>query len=165
MIIKELSHCLRGLVSPPHVLISADQNYAYTFSSHFGWKATQQWPTQHHSALISTDQSAQHWSELFSAESLKAVIRADQSTQCWITECWTELSFTSVEQSLLLKIRFAHTRSWTLSLGEEVTWPKTRNIQLHHAAVLDQWKLVHYMGHTSLHFKPVWWLKILSTQQ
>jgi len=50
----------QGLVSPPHVLISADQNYAYTFSSHFGWKATWQWPTQHHSALISTDQSAQH---------------------------------------------------------------------------------------------------------
>jgi hypothetical protein len=30
-----------------------------SFSSHFGWKSTQQWLTQHHSVLISTDQSAQ----------------------------------------------------------------------------------------------------------
>ena len=95
----------------------------------------------------------QHWSEcsalskLISAEPLKAVLSAEQ---CWTelsdaeqnrvtlnrTEWhWTEPNFRSVEQSLLLKKIFAHTRNRTLSLVEDVTWPKTRNIQLHHAAL------------------------------
>ena len=77
-----------ALIGKRIFLISSDQNQNSSFPSHFGWKATQQWP---HSALLSADQ---HWSEcsalneLISAECLKA------------EQNWTELS--DAEQNWVL---------------------------------------------------------------
>ena len=86
-----------------------------------------------HSDLFGTDQSAQRWS-----------VHSALSDTEWH---WTELSYTSVEYSngvFIIKKYIAHIKDWTLGYLEEVTWPKTCNIPLHHAALYCRGKLVRY---------------------
>jgi len=124
----------QGLVSPPHVLISADQNYAYTFSSHFGWKATRQWPTQHHSVLISTDQSAQCWS-VHSMLDHWMLIRTE-----WH---WTELDFTCCYY--INNKKKCRSKDWTIAFTY-ITWPTLTILPLSHTVFIRHRTIILYMS-------------------
>jgi len=132
-----------ALISTELQRLSADQNHAYTFSSHFGWKATWKWPTQHHSAL----NHWKLWSELISAA---------QSVQWWSVHSmldhwmlirtewhWTELDFTCCYY--INNKKKCRSKDWTIAFTY-ITWPTLTILPLSHTVFIRHRTIILYMS-------------------